>query len=260
MAPGFRYASYPVTVDAGEQAEKLGFCDIDPALYGDWVDITHFAGEAILAAGRSGLSINGNVHVSQSYRLSAPIGLGEGLTIEGEVTALTPAPRGRMVDSSFRFRRPDSTVPLVADRESLRLDPAADGGGRKLGARPAEDPRSRMELLAVKQLRPEAVAAYSSQGGNLIHSDPATARRFGFRAPIAGGVMVSRYCMEALWRDGPVRELEMQVRFRRPMFWDERLEVWGRRGGNGRLKAINVVNADGKPAVTCQVARVLHDA
>ena len=67
---------------------------------------------------------------------------------------------------------------------------------------------------------------YSSEGGNAIHYDPAVAARFGYRAPIAGGLMGVRSLMATLClNDGPPNEIDIGIRFRRPMFWDETLDV-----------------------------------
>ena len=84
---------------------------------------------------------------------------------------------------------------------------------------------------------------------NRIHDDPEIARQFGFRAPIAAGIMGSHIMMEALVRDGggPPQQLAMEVRFRRPMFWDELLTVTGERT-NGHLSRVALMKPEGKPA------------
>ncbi len=117
-----------------------------------------------------------------------------------------------------------------------------------------------MSLFARHQLVPEKVAAYSIEADNLIHSDPETARRFGFRAPIAAGLMAVHFMLAALRRPGPIEQLRATVRFRRPMFWDEALEVWGRRaaGDSGPLTALAVINPEGKVANACVVDDVAY--
>ena len=46
------------------QELRLKSCLIDPDIYHGFVDLTHFFNDAILAATKSGLSINGNVHTT----------------------------------------------------------------------------------------------------------------------------------------------------------------------------------------------------
>ena len=60
--------------------------------------------------------------------------------------------------------------------------------------------------------------------------------------------------MEVLWGGGPVASLRMSVRFRRPMFWDEALEIYRRTvPGQDWPDAIVVVRPDGKLANDAEV-------
>jgi acyl dehydratase len=139
------------------------------------------------------------------------------------------------------------------------LDPEI-GAERKAGGkpRPPQDPREGKVLLARHRLVPEKVAAYSIDADNLIHSDPETARRFGFRAPIAAGLMAVHFMMAALCRPSPPARLRMTVHFRRPMFWDDALEVWGEFRAD-RMTALAVVNADGKATSGGAVEAISYD-
>lgn len=254
----FVYPVYEVCVTAQEQARKLACCDIDPALYNGYADITHFAMETIMAAKRGGASINGSVHVSQYFEQRSPIRLGESLELKGEVSGVEAVPKGDLVTSRFEACRPSGEVALVLTRESLRVDPekaAAQGGTRTPTPQPDA---SGMTRLAVHPLQPDKVARYSEEGENLIHSDPEVARQFGFRAPIAAGLMAVRFMMAHLWRDGPLRSLEMTVRFRRPMFWDDALELRGAGEPIGQLAVVR--SDDGKVANDAVVHRFSREA
>jgi acyl dehydratase len=269
--PGLKFPEWDCVITRGQQAEKLACCGLDPALHGDRVDITQLAYAAVLSALRAGLSINGRVHMSQQFDLRAPVLLGEPLRVRGEVVAVTPERRGAVEESRFDFVRPDGSIPLSTRRASLVLDPKV-GAARKEGApRPAEDPRAGAVPIARHQLAPEKVAAYSIEADNLIHSDPETARRFGFRAPIAAGLMAVHFMMAALCRPaagydrppsskdrGPPTSLRMTVRFRRPMFWDETLEVWQKKGTEPYI-ALAVVNDEGKATSDCAVDAIAYD-
>ncbi|MPY76342.1 MAG: hypothetical protein GEU87_19040 [Alphaproteobacteria bacterium] len=254
--PGLKFPEWECVVTRTQQAEKLACCGLDPALHGDRIDITQLAYAAVMSALRAGISINGRVHMSQAFDLRAPVLLGEPLVVRGEVEAVIPDRRGEIEESRFDFVRPDGSIPLSTRRSSLVLDPKI-GAAREAGSkpRPPEDPRAGKVLLARHRLVPEQVAAYSIEADNLIHSDPETARGFGFRAPIAAGLMAVHFMMAALCRPAPPERLRMTVRFRRPMFWDDALEVWGRHEADA-LSALAVVNADGKAASDCIVEEI----
>lgn len=255
---GLSFPPMDCTITRKTQAKKLACCGIDPALFGDRLDITHLAYAAILAVGNAGISINGRVHMTQHFNMRSPILLEEPLTVEGEVLSVTQAPRGRIEESKFDFRRPDGSIPLVSRRGSILLDPSAKADRKPATARPLENPRAGLDLIARHQLVPEKVAAYSDEAENLIHSDPETAKRFGYRAPIAAGLMAVHFMMAALCNPSPPNQSKMAVRFRRPMFWDEALEVWGRRNPDGTVAALSVINPEGKVANDCVVEDVVY--
>jgi len=159
--PGMVFPQWETTLTAAEQARKLACCDIDPTIYGDRADITHFALVGILTAKRAGVSINGSVHMMQRFILSEPILLGETLAVRGRVTVIRPDPRGRIVESEFEFIRPDGSVPLRTQRGSLVLDAeAARAHAPQRKAKPASaDPSAGMESVGRKQLVPAGSAS-----------------------------------------------------------------------------------------------------
>ena len=255
---GFEYPAWDFEVTAETQARKLACCDIDPAIYGDRVDITHYALATVLSAKRAGLPVNGRVHMTQRFIQNEQIVLGETLTVRGEDIKVVPDRRGQIVTSRFEFVRPDGSIPLRAERSSLVLDATLAEKAQPSAAKskPAADPTEGMIKIGEKQLVPEKVAAYSDEAENLIHSDPETAQRFGFRAPIAAGLMAIRFMMEALSKEAVPQQLDLQIRFRRPMFWDEKLDIWGRHDSDGKLTHIAIVNQDGKLANDGVIDRV----
>jgi acyl dehydratase len=101
------------------------------------------------------------------------------------------------------------------------------------------------------------VTDYSSEGGNAIHYDPAVAAQFGYRAPIAGGLMGVRSLMATLClSDGPPNEIDIGIRFRRPMFWDETLDVMRNRSAQGGVSHLALVNGSGKVAIEAEIAHL----
>ena len=249
LPAGFAYPTWETTVTPAHQALRLRQSDVEPAIHGDWLDVTLLALESLFATRRAGLSARGTVHVRQAIRLAAPIRLGETLTVRGTVTRVEPASRGTLTWHRFDFVRPDGSVPLTTERAGLRLDPAraaGDARGEPAPAR-ARDDSNGMTRLAAKQLAPGDVAAYIEEAQNPLHDDPEVARRFGYRAPIATGLMGGHFVMEALVRrGGALAGLDMDLRFLRPTFWDDALEVWGRDGPGGTLAEVAIVNTAGK--------------
>jgi acyl dehydratase len=122
-------------------------------------------------------------------------------------------------------------------------------------AKPPPPDLSAYETVAGFRFEPDLVARYSVEGNNRIHFDPEVARQFGFRAPIAGGVMGVRHVMAALCDDdGPPERFNLIVHFRRPMFWDEEMRVMATRHPDGGFDDIHLVNADNKIAVEGKLA------
>ncbi len=112
-----------------------------------------------------------------------------------------------------------------------------------------------MSEIFQTSLEPEKVAAFSDEAENLIHSDPATAERFGFRAPIAGGLMASHIMLGALAAEaasGPVTRLKGEIAFLRPMFWDERLRLYATPAGAGP-RDLALIGDDDKPRCRARI-------
>ena len=188
----------------------------------------------------SGISILGQVHMTQRFRLHRAVRLDEPLTVAGEVTRIDAVQRGRRVWCRFSYRDRSGREVCETERSGLRPDPARKRGpGGGAGARPDD---GGFEQVVEHRLTPEGVAAYSDDTLNAIHNDPEVAARYGFRAPIAAGLMGIHYYVAALAGEDAIPDrLDLAIRFLRPMFWDDRL-VLQRRDGRMRL-----VNPEGKP-------------
>ena len=108
-------------------------------------------------------------------------------------------------------------------------------------------------------MTPEGVGTFSDETINRIHDDPEIARQFGYRAPIAAGIMGSHIMMEALVNDGgaPPQQLDMMMRFRRPMFWDDLLSIAADRA-DGHLSRMALMKPEGKVACSASVTSVSY--
>ena len=223
--PGFQYHEDTISVSTEFQREKLTQCGIDSGVFGNQVDPSFFIGIAIHAGINSGISAEGNVNMVQMLHQHRPALLDEPLTVRGEITAVDEVPRGRALHTSVTFW--DSTnLPVIrANRVSLKPDPDKIGQ-RGAGERPAPVIQDvfGLELKSTYQLTPERVKGYSSEG-NSIHYEEAAARAAGFRAPLIGGGMGVHYLMAELWKLQTPNEFLAEIYFRRPIFWDETIQV-----------------------------------
>lgn len=224
---GFRYRDDTVVLERGQQREKLIACGLDPDVFGASGDPSFFIGMAIHAGIASGISAQGNVNMLTSIVVHRPVRLDEPLTVRGCITAVSDVPRGRTIDTEVRFEDAAGLAVVTTRRRSLKPDAGRSRTpGRGAGDRPAPVIEQPERLPAVERhtLTPERVKAYSMEG-NSIHYEPAAARRAGFRAPIIGGGMGVHFLMAALTRRFRPQQLDVDVYFRRPIFWDDTVEV-----------------------------------
>lgn len=235
---GFVYRDETMMVDAEEQARALTACGIDPSLFGDKADPSFFIAEAIQAGVRSGITSDGNVNMLQSLVQRRPVELGETLRIHGRITAVQEVARGWTVDTDVSFEGADGVHAISAKRRTLKPNPdkvgAVKGGAGERPPPVVEDPLA-LEAAGEYTLTPAMVTAYRSDG-NRIHFDPVAAQEAGFRAPIIGGGMGVHYLMAAIWGRGEPAEFDLDIYFRRPVFWDDAVTVRvdGARDGNWR--------------------------
>jgi acyl dehydratase len=136
----------------------------------------------------------------------------------------------------------------------LRPDPAKVGT-RGAGERPEAVIASVDGLTAVGTytLVAERVRAYSGPH-NPIHFDPEAAKRGGFRAPIIGGGQGVRFLTAEIWRRFAPQVLELDVYFRRPIYWDDTIVVMIDER-NGTWRAIALIK-DGKVATEARINRI----
>jgi acyl dehydratase len=219
---GFEFTLQTLSVPADFQAEKLRAAGIEPAVFGDIVDPSFFIGIGIRAGIRSGISAEGNVNMVQRLVQMRPVRLGEVLTVRGRIERIREVPRGHTVDTTVTFEDASGAMVIDASRTSLRPDPD-QGARRGAGERPppvVPDP-ALVRVLGEHRLTPERVKRYSMEG-NSIHYDEEAARRAGFRAPMIGGGMGVHFLAALLWSRGAPRALDLDIYFRRPIFWDDR--------------------------------------
>ena len=258
---GYRFPGEDFVLTAEEQREKHGYCDIAEAVYGDYVDPTFIARRPI-TLGTEAITAchpeNGIVHTVHRIRQARPVPLGETLAMTGEYVAVEDALRGWVLKSRWEYRDADGEVVVTVEPDVLMIDPARvpQPGGRKGKAAPPDD--AGFEVLARKQCTPETTLGYCEGSQNKIHLEPDYAKEFGFRAPIIAGNQTVNFLLEGLAADGVPGELDVTLRFLRPVFWDDSIAVVGRRGAEGKLAELRALNGDGKIVGDCHVASVAY--
>lgn len=222
---GYKFKARQMTVEAVEQDRLIELCGIDPAIFGDSIDPSAFISLAIQEGVRNGIHANGTVNMGNRIIQHRQMRLGEPLTVTGEILDVEEVPRGKVAISETWFSGADGECALTSHRRSLRPDPARIGvRGAGEQPRPFMENVARMRVLGTFTLSPESVKAYTGPH-NPIHLDPEAAKRGGFRAPIIGGGQGVRFLTAEIWRRFRPRVLDIEVQFRRPIFWDDTVTI-----------------------------------
>ncbi len=226
---GLRFAPRTLRFDRAEETRMMRVCGSDAALFGGCIDPAAFIPHAIRESALNGIVENGGVNMVQSVRMDSPLGLDEEITVTGEIVDIAEAPRGLVTTTDTWYHGADGRLGMTLRRVALKTDPAktADPALRGAGDRPApviEDPDA-LEKIGDVALTPEDVKTYSLGTGNLLHVDPEAAERAGYRAPIIGGSQGVRYLTAAIWRERAPALLDIDIYFRRPVFWDDSFEI-----------------------------------
>lgn len=224
---GFQYQTQIIETSNQSQTERLEACGVDPSVFADDVDPAFYIGLAIHAGIDSGISAEGNINMLQRLIQHRPAKLGEALTVKGEITAVTPVPRGLRVDTDVWFEDVTGARVISCPRSSLRPQASQSSQkGQGAGQRPDNviNDVSSLRRLDTYQLTPERVKTYSIEG-NSIHYEQEAAERAGFRAPLIGGGMGVHYLTAQMWQDRRPQIFEADIYFRRPIFWDEAVQV-----------------------------------
>lgn len=224
---GTQLPRFRTGVDRDRQTRYHQACDIEETDFGPIADVSILAQDNALAIARAGLPNDGRIHTRHVLRQRERIGVGEPLILNGRIASYRETRRGRLMTCVFAFMRADLTVPLEMEGDYLLPYAEAPAANEK---RPAAEtkPGPAMTPIGKAVLTPEKVTAYSEEVGNLMHFDPAFAATRGYRAPLVQGVMLLTLLHGALVRDvfAP-RELDLEINFRRPVFWDQTLVIAG---------------------------------
>ena len=249
---GFKFAPWIFFVEKKEQIRKLNCSGVNPEIYGNHVEIAMLGLPTIKVLMAADIPILGGVHLSQRFRQIEPLHLGEPITVNGQIVDINPHPRGCVLHCQFKYSRSNGDVCVEAERSGI-IAIGAKEPSRGI-PRPSETLEGFSEIMH-RKLIPKSVGEYSNEAGNLIHSDPAVAAEHGFRAPIAAGLMGIHFYREALQNAYKPDAFDLEVWFRRPMFWDDTMTLMASKE-RGRICAMHLLCSSGKPASSCIVHSV----
>jgi hydroxyacyl-ACP dehydratase HTD2-like protein with hotdog domain len=252
---GMRYKTRTMKVNAEDEARLMGLCGIDPAVFRGCSDPSAYISFAIREGDRNGISSNGGVNMVQGLVQSRPLRLDETITVTGEILDVQQSPRGRVTTSETWYHGENGELGITSKRTSLKTDPTqyADPKLRGAGERPAPvvaDP-SKLRSFGRFTLTPADVVAYGRDTTNPIHTHQDAAERAGYRAPIIGGGQGVRFLTAALWKEFAPQAIDMDIYFRRPLFWDDSFDIMVEEAG-GKWTALCLAK-DGKVATEMRV-------
>jgi len=231
LPAGFAFPDIVFTVDAERQARDHRMLDIGDDLFGRALNagvLTDVISRSVHAAN---LPIDGRVLLEMEVVQRAELRLDQKLVSRGRIDSLVPAARGHRLSCSYDIQ--DEGEPPGPGQVRLRstlllLD--ADTPRSPSKPKAAADVRDGFTRLAACTMTPDKVKAYCAEIGNLIHLDEAYAQARGYRAPVAPRLLDLTLIVAALkkrhGRSSSPFAFSTTLHVRRPLFWDEVLELW----------------------------------
>ena len=250
LLPGFEFPETVIQISEEEQKHKLSCCDIDGSIYGNEVDVTMLGLPTLEILMAAGIPVLGAVHLFQKFHQFKPIYLGEQISIVGKIAQVSPHERGCILACNFSY---------IDDMGDVRVEAQRSGIipiGSKESSKEIFKPSEQLDGFVEKArylLDPKKVADFSSEAGNLIHSDPKTAKQHGFRAPIAAGLMGLHFYRKFISENSNSKSFDLQVWFRRPMFWDDELSLVVRDLKSEKYD-MHLLASNGKPTSNCRLS------
>ncbi|MFA7437669.1 MaoC family dehydratase [Castellaniella sp.] len=262
-AAGYQYPARRISHGADWQKARLLASDVDSRAYGHFAEPGLFGLDCFDAMVSAGHDIDGYIFLSQSLSLHRLPRLDEALSLCGTVEELTPVPRGMMARECYQFL--DASGKLCLETHLIGIvEPLGDAlSDDAIGHMPVREqaPADGWTMIGEKQITPEKVIAFSKDVGNDLHFDPEMAQHYGFRAPLAQGVMTVVYLLSALSENTIPSGFKAQVDFLRPVFWDSTATLWihGKDHGPSDTVWVQSRNEENKATANLIVKQLSYD-
>lgn len=222
---GNQVRPYASSITRERQAAYHEAAEIPASYYGDRVDASLLAIDAMRSISYTNQTDQDGLHAGHRVIQSGPIRHGETLSLEGTVINARAMRQGTLITIAIDVRRANGEVPVKLEFQSLRLD-AVRSGGQKRPEPPAQSVEG-YTLLSEKALNPARVASYSYEFPDAwVHFDPQKAAHLGLRAPLAHGAMSLTWIAGEIAQRGAIEAMDLSVTFRHPIYWDEQLRVY----------------------------------
>ena len=237
LEEGLLLRSWQTVVTEERQRRYHEAAEVPPGFFGDTADLSILANDTIRAMRYLKRAPMDGLHAGQRMEQLFPVRLGEPLTLHGRVARLRQTAKGRFATTAFVVEDAGGTARAHGELHYFRVNAGARVEPAGVDGRLDREGWTR---IARKALTPQRVAAYSSEFPDYrVHFDPEVAATVGLRAPVAQGLMSFTWMMQAVAEGGLPERFALSATFRRPIFWDEAVEVL-RRGAE-----LAVVGADG---------------
>ena len=109
---GSRVRPFVSSITRKRQAAYHAAAGIPPAYYGDRVDASLLAIDAMLSISYTNEIAQGGLHAGHRVIQSGPVCYDETLTLEGTVTATRPMRQGTLITIDINVRRSNGEVPV----------------------------------------------------------------------------------------------------------------------------------------------------
>ena len=223
LEEGLLLQPWHAVVDADRQRRYHDAAEVPRGLFGDTVDLSILANDTILAMRYLKKTQMDGLHAGQRMQQVAPVRIGEPLTVRGRVRQLRDTPKGRFQHTEFAFEDEKGAVKVTGELTYFRVNPTAKVAPAAVDSAFAREGWNRVARMT---LTPERVAEYSREFPTYkVHFDPEIAASVGLRVPVAQGLMSFTWMMRAIAEGGLPERYSLAATFRRPVFWDETVEV-----------------------------------
>ena len=223
LEEGLLLQPWQTIVTSERQGRYHEAAEVPEGLFRDVVDLSVLANDTILAMRYLKRTPMDGLHAGQRMQQLSPVRFGEPLTVRGRVRELRRTPKGQFAHTAFAFEDAGGATKVLGELTYFRVDANA-----KVAPAAVDHAfvREGWTSVARMTLTPQRVADYSQEFPSYrVHFDPEVAARVGLRAPVAQGLMSFTWMMRALAEGGLPERFALSSTFRRPIFWDETVEV-----------------------------------